>query len=201
MSSLGILHQSSCAYTPHNGVVERKDRHVIETACNLLFHRKVSQHFWGDATLAAFYLINRLPSSVSHDQIPHSILFPNNPSCALPLVSLVVSVLSTFLLLDKTSSQPKLQSVSSSIIPDFNEVITATLLIHINTLSLSMSHFLRTLLCSLPPTLPILMLYLYPFFIPSWIRHLYLRLHHLDHCRFILVARVLTSGLRLTHLL
>ena len=43
--------------------------------------------------------------------------------------------------------------------------------------------------------------YLYPFFISSRIPHLYLRLLHLNHCRFILVARVLTSGLRLTHLL
>ena len=84
MSSLGILHQSSCACTPQNEVVERKDRHLIEIACNLLLHHKVPQHFWGDATLAAFYLINRLPSSVSHDQIPHSIIFPNQPLLCFP---------------------------------------------------------------------------------------------------------------------
>ena len=30
MSSHGILHQSSCAYTPQqNGVVERKNRHLV----------------------------------------------------------------------------------------------------------------------------------------------------------------------------
>ena len=33
MSSQGILHQSSCAYNPQqNGVVEQKNRHLIETA-------------------------------------------------------------------------------------------------------------------------------------------------------------------------
>ena len=127
--------------------------------------------------------------------------FQTNLSSAFPLVSLVVFVLSIFLLLDKTSSQPKPRSVSSLVILSFNLVIVATLLIHIDTLSLPMSHCLRTLLCSLLPTLPVLMSYLYPFFIPSRIRYLYLQLLHLDHCRFILVAHILTSGLRLTHLL
>ena len=80
--------------------------------------------------------------------------FQINPPSVFPLVSLAVYVLSIFLLLDKRSSQPKPQSVSSSVIPDFNEDIVATLLIHIDTLFLSMSPFLRTLLCSLSPTHP-----------------------------------------------
>ena len=53
MSSHRILHQSSCAYTPqHNGVAERKNRHLVETARTLL-HHKVPQRFLGDAILAA----------------------------------------------------------------------------------------------------------------------------------------------------
>ena len=127
--------------------------------------------------------------------------FQTNSSFAFPLLFLVVSVLSIFLLLDKTSSQPKLRSVSSFVIPDFNKDIAATLLIHIDALSPPMPPFLRTLLCSLPSTLPVLMSYLYPFFFPSRIPHLYLRLLHLDHCRFILVVRILTPSLQLTHLL
>ena len=80
MSSHGILHQSSCAYTPQqNGVVECKNRHLVETARTLLLHHKVPQRFWEDAILAACYLINRMPSSVLHDQIPHSILLPTPP--------------------------------------------------------------------------------------------------------------------------
>ena len=85
--------------------------------------------------------------------------FLTNLSFAFPLVS----ALSIFLLPGKTSSQPKSRSLSSL-------VITATLLIHINTLSLPMAPFLRTLLCSQPPPppppppFPILVSYLYPFF-------------------------------------
>ena len=86
MSSHGIFHQSSCAYTPpHNGVDERKIRHLVETARTFLLPHKVSQHFWEDAILATCYLINRMPSSVLHDQIPHSIFFPNQPLLCLPL--------------------------------------------------------------------------------------------------------------------
>ena len=65
MSSHGILHQFSCAYTPQqNGVAERKNCPLVETARTLLFHHKVPQCFWGDAILAACYLINPMPFSV-----------------------------------------------------------------------------------------------------------------------------------------
>ena len=85
MSSHGILHQSSYAYTPqYNGVVERKNHHLVETARTLLLHHKVPQRFLGDTILVACYLINRMPSSILHDQIPHSILFPNQPLFYLP---------------------------------------------------------------------------------------------------------------------
>ena len=85
MSSHEILHQSSCAYTPQqNGVVEPKNHYLVETAHTLLLHHKVPQRFWGGAIFATCYLINRMPSSVFHDQIPHSILFPNQPLFCLP---------------------------------------------------------------------------------------------------------------------
>ena len=122
LSSHGILHWSSCAYTcQHNGMAKRKNRHLVETAHTFLLHHKVLQRFWGDATLDVCYLIDRMSSFVLHDKIPHSIIFPKRPLfCLLPrvffffffdirisLVSLVVFVLSIFLLLDKTSFQPK----------------------------------------------------------------------------------------------
>ena len=63
-----------------------KNHHLVETACTLLLHRKVSQRFWGDAILVACYLINGMPSSVLHDQIPCSTIFPNQPLFCLPCV-------------------------------------------------------------------------------------------------------------------
>ncbi|RVW12980.1 Retrovirus-related Pol polyprotein from transposon RE1 [Vitis vinifera] len=85
MSHHGILHQSSCAHTPQqNGVAERKNRHLVETARTLLLHSHVPFRFWGDAILTACYLINRMPSSVLHDQIPHFLLFPDQPLYFLP---------------------------------------------------------------------------------------------------------------------
>ena len=189
MSSHEILHQSSCAYTPRqNGVVERKNRHLVETARTLLLHHRVPQRFWGDAILAACYLINRMSSPVLHDQIPHSIIFPNQPLFCLP-PHVFGCVCFVYIL---TPGQDKLSIKAIKCVffgySDFNDDITTTLLIHIDILSLPKSPFLRTFLCSLPPTHLVLMSYLYPFFIYSWIPHLYPRLLHLDHCKFILVT-------------
>ncbi|KAJ7968976.1 Retrovirus-related Pol polyprotein from transposon TNT 1-94 [Quillaja saponaria] len=86
MTSQGMLHQSSCSHTPQqNGVAERKNRHLIETARTLLLHDHVPLRFWGDAVLTACYLINRMPSSTLHNKISYSIIFPNHPLYSLPL--------------------------------------------------------------------------------------------------------------------
>ncbi|RVW26760.1 Retrovirus-related Pol polyprotein from transposon TNT 1-94 [Vitis vinifera] len=58
MSQHGIIHQSSCAHAP--------------------------QQNEGNAVLTACYLINRMPSSVLHDQIPHSLLFSDQPLYVIP---------------------------------------------------------------------------------------------------------------------
>ena len=71
MSQHGILHQSSCTHTSQqNRIAERKNRHLIETARTLLLHYHGPFRFWGDVVLTACYLINRMPSSMLHDQIP-----------------------------------------------------------------------------------------------------------------------------------
>ena len=46
MSQHGIFHQSSCAHAPQqNRVAERKNRHLIETACALFLHYHVPFRF------------------------------------------------------------------------------------------------------------------------------------------------------------
>ena len=84
MASHGILHQTSCAYTQQNGVAERKNRHLVERTRTILIHGDVPQRFWGDAVFSAYYLINRMPSSVLDNKIPYSILFPYDPLHSLP---------------------------------------------------------------------------------------------------------------------
>jgi len=85
LAQSGILHQSSCIYTPQqNGVAERKNRHLLDVARTLLFHRQVPKEFWGDAILTACYLINRIPSSVLQNKIPYTLMYPNTPLFHLP---------------------------------------------------------------------------------------------------------------------
>ncbi|TQD84801.1 hypothetical protein C1H46_029649 [Malus baccata] len=60
----GISHQYSCPHTPEqNGCVERKHRHLVETARTLLVASQVPSVYWVEAFSTAIYLINRLPIS------------------------------------------------------------------------------------------------------------------------------------------
>jgi transposase InsO family protein len=74
--SRGIIHQTSCVYTPQqNGVFERKNRHLLEMTRTLLFQNNAPKIFWSDAVLTATYLINRLPSANLSFKSPLEILY------------------------------------------------------------------------------------------------------------------------------
>ncbi|RVW49546.1 Retrovirus-related Pol polyprotein from transposon TNT 1-94 [Vitis vinifera] len=48
----GIVHLSSCVDTPQqNGIVERKNRHLLEVARSLMFSMNVPKLFWGQLSL------------------------------------------------------------------------------------------------------------------------------------------------------
>ena len=50
-SDKGILHQKSCSRTPQqNRIVERKNRHILETIRTLLIASLVPPKFWCDTT-------------------------------------------------------------------------------------------------------------------------------------------------------
>ncbi|CAM8877197.1 unnamed protein product [Rhodiola kirilowii] len=79
MQKHGILHQTSCVDTPsQNGVAERKNRHLLETARALLFEMQVAKKFWVDAVSTACFLINRMSSTVLSGESPFGILFPSS---------------------------------------------------------------------------------------------------------------------------
>jgi hypothetical protein len=76
----GILQETSCPHTPQqNGVVERKHRHLLETARALMFQASLPRKFWGECIQTATYIINRLPSKVIHNQTPYEIIFGEKP--------------------------------------------------------------------------------------------------------------------------
>lgn len=67
----GLIHETSCAQTPQqNGVAERKNRHILETARALLLGASMPQSFWTDAVSTAVHLLNRMPSKVLSFKTP-----------------------------------------------------------------------------------------------------------------------------------
>lgn len=78
---LGIIHQTSCAYTPQqNGIAERKHRHILEITRAIRFQANIPIMFWGLCVKAVVYIINRMPSSVIADMSPFEKLYNKKPS-------------------------------------------------------------------------------------------------------------------------
>nr|GMD93365.1 uncharacterized protein LOC109150247 [Ipomoea batatas] len=79
-SQQGILHQTSCTYTPQqNSRVERKHDHLLSIARALRFQAHLPERFWGECILHATYIINRLPSVAINQQIPYQVLLKKVP--------------------------------------------------------------------------------------------------------------------------
>ncbi|CAL1397617.1 unnamed protein product [Linum trigynum] len=77
----GITHLLTPPHTPqHNGLAERKHRHIVETGLSLLHTASLPLRFWSHAFQTATYLINRLPSSSLHGATPYVSLFNESPN-------------------------------------------------------------------------------------------------------------------------
>ena len=60
-SDHGLDHQFSSPYTPpQNGVVERKNRTLVEMARTMLDENRTPRRFWAEAVNTACYVANRI---------------------------------------------------------------------------------------------------------------------------------------------
>lgn len=76
----GIILETTCPHTPQqNGVVERKHRHLLETARALRFEANLPKRFWDECVMTAAYIINRLLSKIIDNKTPFEVLFKEKP--------------------------------------------------------------------------------------------------------------------------
>ncbi|KAM5572540.1 hypothetical protein ABKV19_012545 [Rosa sericea] len=80
LDSKGILHHITCPYTPQqNGVAERKNRHIVETAISLLSTAGLPKLFWFHSVAHSCYLINRMPCKSLNMISPYELVFHKVP--------------------------------------------------------------------------------------------------------------------------
>lgn len=77
----GIRRHLTAPYTPQqNGVVERRNRTLMEMTRSMLKAKGVPNYMWGEAVRHATYLINRVPTRALKDQTPYESLRGRKPN-------------------------------------------------------------------------------------------------------------------------
>ncbi|GJS59040.1 retrovirus-related pol polyprotein from transposon TNT 1-94 [Tanacetum coccineum] len=77
----GIRHETSTARTPEqNGVVERRNRTLVEAARTMLSAAKVPLFFWAEAIATACFTQNRSLIIPRHEKTPYHIINARKPS-------------------------------------------------------------------------------------------------------------------------
>nr|GEX01644.1 RNA-directed DNA polymerase, eukaryota [Tanacetum cinerariifolium] len=77
----GILHQTSVARTPEqNGVVERRNRTLVEAARTMLSAAKVPPFFWAEAIATTCFTQNHSLVIPRHEKTPYHIINDRKPS-------------------------------------------------------------------------------------------------------------------------
>lgn len=78
--SIGIFHRLACPHThEQNGMVERRNRHIVETGITLLANSCLPFKYWHFAFDTAVFLINRMPSTVSNSKSPFECIYAKPP--------------------------------------------------------------------------------------------------------------------------
>ncbi|WVZ93972.1 hypothetical protein U9M48_039918 [Paspalum notatum var. saurae] len=78
---LGLEHQFSSPYTPpQNGVVERKNRTLVEKARTMLDEHRTLRRFWAEAVNMACYIVNRIFLRAFLGKTSYELRFGRQPS-------------------------------------------------------------------------------------------------------------------------
>ncbi|GKE94626.1 retrovirus-related pol polyprotein from transposon TNT 1-94 [Tanacetum coccineum] len=78
--NIGISHETSIARSlQQNGVVERRNRTLIEAACTMLIYVKAPLFLWAEAVATACYTQNRSIVRLRHGKTPYEILHDKPP--------------------------------------------------------------------------------------------------------------------------
>lgn len=77
----GISHQLTAPYSPaQNGVSERMNRTLVESATCMMHHASLPREFWAESVSTAAYLRNRSPNSSLKGITPYEVLFNQKPN-------------------------------------------------------------------------------------------------------------------------
>ena len=77
----GIKHETTVPYNPaQNGLAERMNRTIVESARSMIHHANVPKEFWAEAVNTAVYLKNRSPSVALKDKTPYECMFHVKPN-------------------------------------------------------------------------------------------------------------------------
>ncbi|GKF88159.1 retrovirus-related pol polyprotein from transposon TNT 1-94, partial [Tanacetum coccineum] len=78
--SVGIFHQKSVSRTPQqNGVVERRNRTLVEAARTMLIFSKASMFLWAEAVATACYTHNRSLIHTRHNKTSYELMHDKIP--------------------------------------------------------------------------------------------------------------------------
>ncbi len=77
----GIQRNYSCSYSPqHNGIVERKNKHIVEIARAMLNEKNLPNYFWVEVVATVVYIMNQTPIATVHGMTPKKNSQGRNPS-------------------------------------------------------------------------------------------------------------------------
>lgn len=77
----GIKRHLTAPYTPQqNGVVERRNRTLMEMSRSIMKHMSVPNRLWGEAIRHSTYLLNRIATRALKDQTPYELYRERKPN-------------------------------------------------------------------------------------------------------------------------